>query len=141
MTVLLLQVTNVIVVPVIIAGLCQIIYASQKRTVMAVIAAGAADESALETAQVQLKRNAFLGIFLVYPTITSTLFRVPQCHDYGDRSFHEDDYTVDCTTTKFQLTVVFAALVIILIPIGVPAAFLYFRLRAKRSLGGVVNTT
>eukprot|EP01045_Picozoa_sp_COSAG04_P013493 COSAG04_NODE_960_length_9157_cov_6.389269_6_plen_765_part_00 len=134
-------VTNVVVVPTIIGGACQIIYASQKRTHMLLVAAGAADESGLETLKVQLKQNLFVGIFLVYPTITSTLFRVPQCHDYGDSSFHEDDYTIDCGTTKFSLTVAFAVLVIFLIPIGVPVIFTMLMLRAKRSLGGVVNTT
>eukprot|EP01045_Picozoa_sp_COSAG04_P002347 COSAG04_NODE_85_length_27560_cov_8.621245_6_plen_838_part_00 len=142
-------VTNVVVVPTIIAGVCQFIYASQKRTVMAVIAAGNAagnvgdgfDESALNTAKVQLKQNLFLGIFLVYPTITTTLFRVPQCHEFGEESFHEDDYTIDCNSNKFTLTAAFALFVIILIPIGVPVAFLFLMLRAKRSIGGVVNTT
>ena len=77
----------------------------------------------------------------MYPTITTTLFRVPQCQYFGDSAFHEDDYTIDCGTTKFQATVAFALFVIILIPIGVPVAFLFLMLRAKRSIGGVVNTT
>eukprot|EP01045_Picozoa_sp_COSAG04_P009418 COSAG04_NODE_543_length_12846_cov_7.281556_3_plen_1215_part_00 len=134
-------VTNIVVVPAILVGVCLLIFISQKRTLMAVIAAGAADTSGLEMLKVKLKQNLFLGIFLVYPTITTTLFRVPQCHYFGEAGFHEDDYTIDCSTTKFMLTVVFAVLVIILIPIGVPAIFTMLMLRAKRSLGGVVNET
>ena len=116
--------TNIVAVPTILVGICVLIYISQKRTLMVVIAAGAADESGLETLKVKLKQNLFVGIFLVYPTITTTLFRVPQCQYFGDSGFHEDDYTIDCGTTKFQATVAFAVLVIILIPIGVPAIFL-----------------
>eukprot|EP01045_Picozoa_sp_COSAG04_P027625 COSAG04_NODE_4082_length_2316_cov_41.215607_3_plen_383_part_01 len=108
---------------------------------MTVIAAGAVESSGLEVLKVKLKQNLFIGIFLVYPTITATLFRVPQCKSFGDASFHEDDYTIDCTTTKFTLTVVFAVLVIILIPIGVPAIFTLLMLRAKQSIGGTVNET
>eukprot|EP01045_Picozoa_sp_COSAG04_P000517 COSAG04_NODE_12_length_42844_cov_6.769213_21_plen_1150_part_00 len=134
--------TNIVAVPTILVGVCVLIYISQKRTLMVVIAAGAADESGLETLKVKLKQNLFVGIFLVYPTITTTLFRVPQCKDFGeDASFHEDDYTIDCNATKFTLTVAFAIVVIILIPIGVPAIFTILMLRAKQSIGGVVNET
>eukprot|EP01045_Picozoa_sp_COSAG04_P003609 COSAG04_NODE_148_length_22826_cov_11.360026_4_plen_2104_part_00 len=134
-------VTNIVAVPAFIVGVCVLIYISQKRTLMAVIEAGAADTSGLEVLTVKLKQNLFLGIFLVYPTITTTLFRVPQCEYFGDSGFHEDDYTIDCGTTKFQATVAFAVFIIILIPIGVPAIFMILMLRAKKSLGGAVNET
>ena len=98
--------TNIVVVPTTLVGVCYLIYLSQKRTLTAVIAAGAADASGLAALKVKLKQNLFVGIFLVYPTITTTLFRVPQCHYFGDTaSYHEDDYTIDCSTTKFQATV------------------------------------
>eukprot|EP01043_Picozoa_sp_COSAG02_P025238 COSAG02_NODE_1411_length_12757_cov_226.591642_6_plen_137_part_00 len=77
----------------------------------------------------------------VDPTICTTLFRVPQCKDYGDFSFHEDDYRIDCSTTYFKLVSAFAICTIILIPFGVPALFMYFMLRAKQRLGGTVNET
>ena len=73
--------------------------------------------------------------------MTTTLFRVPQCQDFGEASFHEDDYNIDCTTTKFMLIKALAFFVILLIPIGVPAVFAFLMVRAKRSLGGVVNET
>eukprot|EP01045_Picozoa_sp_COSAG04_P008546 COSAG04_NODE_476_length_13722_cov_16.614707_1_plen_903_part_10 len=134
-------ITNIVVVPAFIVTVCYLIYVSQKRTLMAVIAAGAADTTGLETLKVKLKQNLFVGIFLVYPTITTTLFRVPQCHQFGEESFHEDDYTIDCSTNKFVITVAFAVFVILLIPIGVPVVFLLLMLRAKQSIGGVVNAT
>ena len=97
-------VTNIVVVPLFIFTVCQLIYMSQKRTLMAVIAAGAADTSGLEVLQVKLKQNLFLGIFLIYPTITTTLFRVPQCEWFDEQGFHEDDYTIDCATTCLLYT-------------------------------------
>eukprot|EP01045_Picozoa_sp_COSAG04_P049593 COSAG04_NODE_19629_length_411_cov_1.490385_1_plen_121_part_01 len=71
----------------------------------------------------------------------ATLFRVPQCHQFGEESFHEDDYTIDCSTNSFVITVAFAVFVILLVPIGVPVVFLLLMLRAKQSIGGVVNET
>eukprot|EP01045_Picozoa_sp_COSAG04_P010945 COSAG04_NODE_689_length_11142_cov_6.664041_4_plen_1132_part_00 len=134
-------VTNIVVVPLFIFTVCQLIYMSQKRTLTAVIAAGAADASGLHALKVKLKQNIFVGIFLIYPTITTTLFRVPQCQWFDDQGFHEDDYTIDCTTTKFALTVALSAFIILLIPIGVPVVFTLLMLRAKQSNGGVVNAT
>eukprot|EP01045_Picozoa_sp_COSAG04_P002616 COSAG04_NODE_97_length_26459_cov_6.507246_4_plen_1426_part_00 len=134
-------VTNIVVVPTFIVSVCYLIYMSQKRTLTAVIAAGAADESGLHALKVKLKQNLFVGIFLVYPTITTTLFRVPQCKYFGEAGFHEDDFTIDCTTTKFALTVALSAFVILLIPIGVPVVFLILMRRAKQANGGTVNAT
>ena len=135
-------VTNVVVVPVVVVGVCFLIFEAQRRTLATIIATGAADESAVEPLKAKLKNSLFLGIFLVYPTITTTtLFRVSQCQGFGDASFHEDDYTIDCNTTKFSATQTFAFFVILLIPVGIPAAFALMMHRAKESLGGVVNET
>eukprot|EP01045_Picozoa_sp_COSAG04_P005276 COSAG04_NODE_242_length_19007_cov_3.089433_8_plen_1575_part_00 len=134
-------VTNIVVVPTFLVSVCYLIYMSQKRTLTAVIAAGGADTSGLHALKVKLKQNLFVGIFLVYPTVTTTLFRVPQCEEFGEESFHEDDYTIDCNTTKFALTIAFAAFVILLIPIGVPVVFTLLMLRAKQANGGIVNET
>jgi hypothetical protein len=117
--------TNVVVVPLAVVALCFLIFEAQRRTLAAVIAAGAADRSAYEPLKVKLKHNLFLGIFLVYPvslhdlrlilrlevtqvahsvyvhacvcvqTVTTTLFRVSQCEHFGEASFHEDDYNIE----------------------------------------------
>lgn len=63
------------------------------------------------------------------------------CKYFGEASFHEDDYTIDCSTSHFVLTKIMAVLGIILVPVGVPGAFLFYMLRAKQKLGGVVNHT
>eukprot|EP01043_Picozoa_sp_COSAG02_P031425 COSAG02_NODE_2051_length_10000_cov_2.340471_2_plen_208_part_00 len=131
-------VTNVVVVPLAVVIICFLIFEVQRRSLTAVIAAGAADQSAYVTLKVKLKQNLFLGIFLVYPvsphnlhgvspvsnypvlkllvkcacvlgvyvcvcvcvcvcvqSVTTTLFRVFQCQNFGEASFHEDDYNIE----------------------------------------------
>ena len=46
-----------------------------------------------------------------------------------------------CTTTKFMLVQAAALCIILLVPIGIPAAFLFLMIRAKQALGGIVNET
>ncbi len=115
---------------------------SQRRTIKAVIAAGGSDASAYRTATVGFKQNLCFSVFLLYPVMTTTLFRVPQCRDLGQSSYHEDDYSIDCQSGSFYAVVTFAVLLMALIPLGVPALFLFLMWRAKQSLpGGRPNST
>lgn len=134
--------TNCFVLPALALGCCVLLYLNQRRTITAVISAGGADESALRTATVSFQQNVFFIIFLLYPLVTTTLFRVPQCADIGDDSFHEDDFTVNCSSASFYTVVVFALILILIVPIGVPLCFLWLMARAKSALpDGQVNTT
>eukprot|EP01052_Picozoa_sp_SAG31_P012399 SAG31_NODE_724_length_12555_cov_11.624277_5_plen_96_part_00 len=36
-------------------------------------------------------------------TITATLFRVPQCYELGAHTYHEEDFSVLCDSTKYYL--------------------------------------
>ena len=81
--------TNLVVLPAVAFGLCALLYYNQRRTISAVIAAGGADTSALRTATVDFQQNMFFVIFLLYPLVTTTLFRVPQCAELGDSRYHE----------------------------------------------------
>ena len=56
---------NLAVMPVAIAGVCFVIFLAQRKTLLVVIEAGAADQSALDTLRVKLIHNLFLAIFLV----------------------------------------------------------------------------
>jgi hypothetical protein len=64
--------TNVFVIPVLFITGCGLLYLNQRKTIKAVIAAGGADESAFGTALVAFKSNLLFGVFLLYPTITTT---------------------------------------------------------------------
>ena len=63
------------------------------------------------------------------PTITTTLFRVPQCREISDHWFHEDDFSIDCTATRFFTVGAIAICLIIAVPVGVPVGFLFFMRR------------
>eukprot|EP01043_Picozoa_sp_COSAG02_P010453 COSAG02_NODE_367_length_23739_cov_16.775127_11_plen_251_part_00 len=132
--------TNVLVLPTVILSICIFIYISQVRTIKQVIRAGGSDESALETAKVQLRKNVFFGAFLIYPTITTTLFRVPQCRRLGDHLYHEDDYSVRCDAASFYSVELLTVILVIVVPVGVPAGFLFLMYRQKQVLG-MVNET
>lgn len=134
-------VTNVFVMPVLFVLACGLLYMNQRRTIAAVIAAGGSDSSAYITATVGFKSNLLFGVFLLYPTITTTLFRVPQCLELTDEhAFHEEDFSIDCNSGRYMLTLAFSFAAIILVPIGVPAVFLYYMKQAKDVLGGVNET-
>ena len=127
--------TNLLVVPVLFVSVCAFIWSSQRRTIGQVIAAGGADESAYVTANVKLQQNLMFAIFMLYPMITTTLFRIPQCREIGDRWFHEEDFSVECDT-GFIGVITFAVVMIVAVPIGVPLIFLIGMKRAKDQLGG-----
>lgn len=75
----------------------------------------------------------------LYPTITSTLFRIPHCRELSTEEFHEEDYTLECSSGRYVLIQVVGVITTILIPVGVPALSLYY-MRAKAiNLGGVAN--
>lgn len=64
-------------------------------------------------------------IFMLYPMLSRTAFRIV-CHklDHGEQ-WHVDQYSIDCNAgvhTAFELLAVIA---IIVYPIGVPVSFLY----------------
>ena len=133
-------VTNIAVMPSVFVMICILIYLGQKRTIGAVIAAGGADESAYGTVLVKLEANLLFGVFLLYPTITSTLFRVPQCLELGDHTFHEEDFSMLCDSNEYYLIYFVSMLLILAFPIGMPMTFLFLMYRKKKQLGGV-NTT
>eukprot|EP01043_Picozoa_sp_COSAG02_P027024 COSAG02_NODE_1575_length_11877_cov_43.830871_5_plen_2345_part_00 len=133
-------VTNVIAVPTVIFTICFALFQNQKRTIEATIRGGGASESARETAQVQLRKNVFFGIFMVYPTVTTTLFRVPQCRILGNDRYHEDDYRVRCDNSDFYSIGALSACLIVLVPLGVPTIFFFMMKRQKDKIGGVRET-
>jgi hypothetical protein len=123
------------VIPLVYVAGCVFVYSGQYRTVGQLIGAGAADESAYVTAKVKFQRHLFLGVFLLYPTITTTLFRVPQCRIIGETEYHEEDYSIECVGSFW--TLVFMSVGgICLVPVGVPLVLWIKMKAAKDSLGG-----
>jgi hypothetical protein len=84
-------ITNVFVLPLLAAAACCVYYWNETKTVDRLIREGVSDTTGLQSASMQLKRNLMVATFILYPTMTTTLFRVPMCRELGDQSYHEDD--------------------------------------------------
>jgi hypothetical protein len=67
--------------------------------------------------------------------------RFPQCRTLGEDSFHEEDYSVDCSSSTFFFTGILTLIMILCVPVGVPLGFLYAMNQQKADLGEVNTTT
>lgn len=67
-----------------------------------------------------------LIIFLVYPSVSTTIFSVFACRklDFG-QSTHIYDASVDCNSTGYLVLTAAALVALVCIPIGVPVGFAY----------------
>ena len=66
---------------------------------------------------------------------------MPQCLDLTeDHSFHEEDFSIDCNSGSYLLSLTLTAVAILFIPIGVPFTFMFLMTRSKANLGGVNQT-
>eukprot|EP01043_Picozoa_sp_COSAG02_P025727 COSAG02_NODE_1456_length_12512_cov_17.368082_2_plen_232_part_00 len=136
-------ITNVVILPFIGLFVCVLRYKLEQKTIAAVIAAGGADQSAYDSARVSFQQNLALITFLLYPTVTATLFRVQMCTNIGKQadgepySYHQDDYTIDCNASEYAIGQVLALVGIVLVPIGVPAYFFVQMRRQEQAIGGV----
>ena len=107
---------KVVVMPGSMFGIVALIFLKKRR------AAGNADDA--ETAQAMradarhsLYRHGFTVILLAYPQVSQTLFRAFSCRELADgESWHESDYTIDCTGAGY---ISFAFLATILIGVSV----------------------
>eukprot|EP01052_Picozoa_sp_SAG31_P008932 SAG31_NODE_459_length_15396_cov_5.092502_10_plen_431_part_00 len=132
-------ITNVFLLPVLFCVGCLVVYYNDRRMYKRLIKDGASGSEALQSAVISLKRNLLLGIFLMYPMITTTLFRIPQCRQLGTDWYHEEDYTVDCTSSDFVVAASVGAIAVLVVPVGVPV-LLYVKMRSQiTALGGSVG--
>jgi hypothetical protein len=70
----------------------------------------------------------------------SLVFVAADPHVFG--RYHEEDFDIDCDTAQYYLLAAVSVGLIVAIPIGVPAIFLFLMNRARLKLpGGKVNTT
>lgn len=138
--------TNVVILPSIGLLVCVLRYKLEQKTIAAVVAAGGADPSAYDAAFVSFQQNLALITFLLYPTVTATLFRVHMCTAIGEQPdgepylYHQDDYTIDCNASEYAIGQVLALVGIALVPIGVPAYFFIQMRRQEQTIGGVKQT-
>ena len=107
---------NVLGVPLVLLALVLLKYACYDRP-----RHGAA--TALNTRRV----SCFFVVFCLYPSTAHKLFRVFNCRTFGPHEagwLEASDYTVDCGSAQYQQLRIVTAILILLIPIGMPALFL-----------------
>lgn len=97
--------------------------------------------------------SAFLVLtFLVYSTVSSTIFETFACDDVEDGpnltgtnySYLRVDYSVMCNTTQHTRYMVYAGFMILVYPLGIPALYSYLLYRSREhftNISVVENTS
>ena len=93
---------------------------------------GKSSEIAIWNARQKHISMALLVSFLVYSSVSSVVFQMFACDDLDDRKlYHRADYTITCDSPKHGALQIYAGLMILLYPVGIPTlcACLLFRYR------------
>jgi hypothetical protein len=73
----------------------------------------------IERAKQMLPLGLFIS-FLAFPMVSTQAFRAFPCEEVGERFYLKADYTVECGSSADTLIKLWAALAVLLYPIGVP---------------------
>ena len=77
---------------------------------------------------------AFYIIFFIYPSVSTRIFSTFNCEQFdGSDRWLRVDLKVDCNAPERPAWIVFATVMIVVWPVGVPALFAYFLLYKYRS--------
>jgi hypothetical protein len=86
-------------------------------------------------------RLSLFFMFLVYPTIASTVLRTFVCVDVEDVWYLRADFSITCYDDAYTFPALFAGICTLLYPIGIPLFFLgqltYFKSKGKLELKGI----
>lgn len=75
----------------------------------------------------------YLISFLVYSSVSSTVFQTFPCDDIDTgESFLRVDYRIQCFTTEHRRYMVYAGFMCLVFPIGIPVAYLLFLHKARK---------
>ena len=72
------------------------------------------------------------SLFLVYPLVSSTIFRIFVCKRIYGIDYLLADFTKECYTSEWRIYTIYASVMILVYPIGVPAFFFYMLWRYRR---------
>lgn len=76
---------------------------------------------------------ALFVLFFVYSSVSHTIFQVFVCETLDDGvTYLKADYSLTCTTTNYRIFKIYAAVMVVIYPVGIPAIFSWwlFRYRA-----------
>lgn len=81
-------------------------------------------EDAVQNVRHKHVSMALLVTFLVYSSVSSVVFQMFACDDLDDgKNYLRADYTIDCDSTKHRVLQIYAGLMIMLYPVGIPALY------------------
>ncbi|CAM9531970.1 unnamed protein product, partial [Laminaria digitata] len=81
-------------------------------------------QEALQTVRRKHFSMALLVTFLIYSSVSSTVFRMFACETLdGGKEYLRADYTILCTGAKHKALQVYAGFMIVLYPIGIPVIY------------------
>jgi Na+-transporting methylmalonyl-CoA/oxaloacetate decarboxylase gamma subunit len=88
------------------------------------------------TQRKRVRRNGWkmviFTLFLIYPLVSSTVLRIFVCKRVEDEDLLLADFKQRCHTAKWNNYAVYAAVMILVYPIGIPAFFFYMIRRYQR---------
>jgi hypothetical protein len=90
--------------------------------------------SKLRFSLLQLKKVAFIVIFLVYPRISSTCMGMFLCEKIDGSWFMKGDFSTPCFDSRWYDFLPVNIVLLVLVPLGVPALFLYSVYRSRDRL-------
>eukprot|EP01043_Picozoa_sp_COSAG02_P048809 COSAG02_NODE_4836_length_4923_cov_5.490257_2_plen_446_part_00 len=78
---------------------------------------------------------SMLIIFLVYPTLSSTIFTMFACRDLDmDQSYHVYDTGIDCNSSTYKAFRAVAVLLLLAMPVGIPVFFFFLLYKNREAL-------
>jgi hypothetical protein len=86
--------------------------------------------------------------YVVLPTVTTVIFGAFPCDDFSSSDENADrvaasylraDYSISCKTSKYQLFKIYAGIMILLIPIGIPVTYFVVLWRRRQRIKQTVE--
>lgn len=78
---------------------------------------------------------ALLMTFLVYSSVSSTVFMMFACEDLDDgKNYLRSDYDIECDSRRHRALQVYAAIMIFVYPIGIPALYAFLLLANRGAI-------
>lgn len=96
-----------------------------------------ADHDTLNTVQHKHLSAVLLLTFLVYSSVSSTLFQMFACESLDDgKKYLRADYRIECTSAKHKALQLYAGFMIALYPVGIPLFYSVLLFRFRDILAG-----
>ena len=90
---------------------------------------------AIDNARDKHATTVLLVMFLVYSSASSMIFQTFDCDTLDDgRDYLRADYTIECDGSRHRAVMIYAGVMVLVYPVGIPACFAYLLFRKCRVL-------